>query len=234
MTDSKSVIDNSFDFRSDAGGRDPDQHSPTLRMYHKVLWSKELPDGHFFELSTDEPGHYLFHNSSRGQYTLASDGMIPSYRNWKRAQGLIALADEESVTEFQRLTYTIGGSIVFPRNRIDNRMTINGARGVAKAIADRFDLTLECIRRHYLGHISPLSGTLSNYKTFFDLFETFDQYVEFFALQDMVSGGQVRHFLPFNDFVEAPIPATLKDYNYYMANAVEFLTKRGLRLASSR
>src|SRR5688500_10206575 len=30
------VIDTSFDFRTDACGKDPDAHSPTLRRYHKL------------------------------------------------------------------------------------------------------------------------------------------------------------------------------------------------------
>ena len=39
------MIDITFDFRSDAKGRDPDAYSPTLNAYHKILWSKELPNG---------------------------------------------------------------------------------------------------------------------------------------------------------------------------------------------
>ena len=43
-------IDTSFDFRVDAGGKDPDSHSPTLRKDHKRLWSRPLPGGVPFEL----------------------------------------------------------------------------------------------------------------------------------------------------------------------------------------
>ena len=42
------VIDTSFDFRKDTPDypkKDPDVHSPTLRRYHKLLWSKALPGG---------------------------------------------------------------------------------------------------------------------------------------------------------------------------------------------
>lgn len=36
-------IDTAFDFRTDTPpGRDPDSHSPTLRRYHQLLWSKPL------------------------------------------------------------------------------------------------------------------------------------------------------------------------------------------------
>jgi len=44
--DTHSRIDITFDFRSDTPGypkKDPDALSPTLRRYHKLLWSKPLP-----------------------------------------------------------------------------------------------------------------------------------------------------------------------------------------------
>src|SRR5919106_292969 len=47
------LIDTSFDFRTDASGKDPDACSPTLRQCHKLLWSKALPDGRLFDL--DDP-----------------------------------------------------------------------------------------------------------------------------------------------------------------------------------
>ncbi len=43
----------------------------------------------------------------------------------------------------------------------------------------RFDLTLECIRRHYLDEPSPLSDTLAWYADFFGLFGDFAGYVDF-------------------------------------------------------
>ena len=60
-------------------------------------------------------------------------------------------------------------------------------RGCLGTIAGRFDLTLECIRRHYKGQPSPLGETLARYRDFFDLFKSFDGYVEFFLLQDLVT-----------------------------------------------
>lgn len=60
---SADVIDTTFDVRSDAGGRDPDQHSRTLRRYHQLLWSKKLPSGTPFALDTSRPGTYLHHHS---------------------------------------------------------------------------------------------------------------------------------------------------------------------------
>ena len=49
-TPERPEIDVTFDLRSDAGGKDPDSHSATLRLYHRVLWSKPLPDGTQFAL----------------------------------------------------------------------------------------------------------------------------------------------------------------------------------------
>ena len=38
-------IDVTFDFRRDTPkGKDPDTHSNMLRRYHKLLWSKRLPE----------------------------------------------------------------------------------------------------------------------------------------------------------------------------------------------
>jgi hypothetical protein len=74
--------------------------------------------------------------------------------------------------------------MVFPGYQVDRKMTINQRRGCHGSIRDRFDLTLECIRRHYLDEPSPLSATLARYAEFFGLFGDFAGYVDFFHLQD--------------------------------------------------
>ena len=65
---------------------------------------------------------------------------------------------------------TIGYTIVFPANKIDGKMTFIGDKGFNQSIAGRFDLTVECIRRHYLEQTSPLAATLSRYADCFALF----------------------------------------------------------------
>ena len=52
------------------------------------------------------------------------------------------------------------------------RQSINQRRGTHHQIRDRIDLTLECIRRHYEGHDSPLSLTLDHHSDFFALLAT--------------------------------------------------------------
>jgi hypothetical protein len=55
-------FDPTFDFRTEAGiGEDPDSASPTLRAYHRLLWSKPLPSGDSFDLDDSKPGAYLHH-----------------------------------------------------------------------------------------------------------------------------------------------------------------------------
>ena len=113
-------------------------------------------------------------------------------------------------------------------------MTINGARGFHPRIKDRFDLTVECIRRHYLDEPSPLSDVLARYADFFGLFGDFAGYVDFFHLQDLVNEGTatVRFFAPFEDFVGSPLPATLDAYLAYRERAIEFIESRNRRIAA--
>ena len=60
-TDSKGYWDGFWD-RNDGlggGGADPDSKSPTLRQYHQMLWSKELPNGDLMDLKPGGSRSYL-------------------------------------------------------------------------------------------------------------------------------------------------------------------------------
>ena len=224
------LIDTSFDFGSDTPeGKDPDSHSKTLRQYHKLLWSKPLPSGHLFDLSDSTPGHYLYHRSRLGEFSLTSDSVIPTFK-WNSE--VRAMIPQEDLDAFNALGYTIGGMMVFPGNRIDGKWTINQARGCTKAIGDRFDLTLECIRRHYIGLASPLGATLERYADFFHLFSNFAGYVEFYLLQDLVTTDfrRVKIAEPFDDFLGSPIPATVQEYVNYRTAAEAFISSRNSRI----
>lgn len=122
--------------------------------------------------------------------------------------------------------------MVFPGNKIDRKMTINGARGFHPRIKDRFDLSVECIRRHYLKEESPLSTTLDRYADFFALFRDFAGYVEFFLLQDLVTKdySSVRFFAPFEDFENSPIPTSVEGYSEYQHLASTFIRDRNQRI----
>lgn len=222
----------SFDFRTDARGMDPDKYSDTLRQYHRILWSKSLPSGHNFHLVDNTAGAYLHHRSEIGEFFLSSDSVIPSFTRWKRLRHIIDLFSEEENEAFRTIGYTIGGMMVFPANKVGGKITINGARGFSGKIADRFDLTLECIRRHYLGQGSPLDETLSRYSEFFALFQDFCGYVEFFILQDLAAAdySTVNFFTPFDDFNTPPVPNDLDTYREYRHRSIEFVEARNYRI----
>jgi hypothetical protein len=234
--DSGRHIDISFDFRSELpqgkdSDQDPDALSPTLRRYHKLLWSKTLPSGMVFALADTTPGVYLHHRSQLGEFRLASDSVIPTFRKEARILRIIEQISEE-LDSFKRISYTIGGMMLFPGNRVGGQMTINGARGFHPQIKDRFDLTVECIRRHYLNEHSPLSATLARYAEYFQLFRDFRGYVEYFLLQDLVTDdcSAVKFFSPFEDFNSSPVPNSMAAYLGYRDLAVGFIEARNQRI----
>ena len=230
-------IDTTFDFRTDAGGKDPDSHSRTLRRYHQILWSKPLPNGAMFALDSTTPGEYLHHKSELGEFWLASDSVIPTFEGYLTMAAVLGQLPSSEIEEFQTIGYTIGRMMVFPGNAISvnwvgRKLTINGARGLRRKISDRMDLTLECIRRFYLGQASPLDEVLARYADFFSLFGSFKGYVRFFLLDDLVDDDyrQVRFFLPFDDFTTPALPQTVEAYRAYREASVAFIEARNRRI----
>jgi len=204
-----------------------------LRRYHQLLWSKPLPSGAPFVLDVTTPGAYLHHHSALGEFRLSSDAVIPTLR--KKLARIVEIPDDE-LEGFNRIGYTIGGMMIWPSNKVGG-MTINGARGFDRSIADRFDLTLECIRRYYVGESSPtgvLSRALARYPEFFALFGDFAGFVNFFLLQDLVdeATSTVKFFTPFEDFTTSPLPGTPDAYRSYRARSIEFIEARNRRIAA--
>jgi hypothetical protein len=226
-------IDITFDFRSDTpAGKDPDSFSPTLRKYHKLLWSKSLPSGKAFLLDDSKDGAYLYHQSELGEFYLSSDTATHTFSRWASMSDIIAQIDKDEVETFRHLAYTMGSMVIFPSNRVDGKSTINGARGFHPLIKDRIDLTLECIRRFYLNEASPLSEVLGRYKSFFELFDNFQGYVEFFLFQDLVAKdfSEIKFFMPFNDFKPPAVPKTLDAYLSYKSSVINYITARNRRI----
>ena len=229
-------IDISFNVYSDTPeGKDPDSFSPTLRSYHKILWSKKLPNGLFFSLDETIPLR-LHHKSKLGEFVLSSDSIAHTYSNIKNTKNIIKKIDTQELINFVSLCSTIGGYIIFPSERINNQMTINGSRGVNKKIRDRFDLTLECIRRYYRDEDNPLNETLKIYSSFFKLFINFQSYVEFFLLQDLVdkSYSEIKYFIPFKSFEDSPLPSDTNQYKLYKENLSNFVVSRNERIKNFR
>ncbi|MFA7267462.1 MAG: hypothetical protein WC054_14230 [Candidatus Nanopelagicales bacterium] len=227
------AIDTEFDARSDTPpGRDPDECSATLRRYHQRLWSRPLPDGSRFALDANGPANSLRCTQRLEGTRLASDCCNPSYIHWKKAQRIVEHAHADDSAAFESRRWTVGGSIVWPSQRRKGGQTINGARGFNSRIADRFDLTLECVRRHYAGIESPMSSVLHRYEDFLSVFIDFDGYVEFFLLQDLVNGQRstIDFFLPFDDFEGSGMPRDAASYMRYRQAALTFIEQRNARI----
>lgn len=112
-------------------------------------------------------------------------------------------------------------------------MSINQARGLHARIRDRFDLTLECIRRHYLGQDSPLRKALAWHDGFLQLFGDFRGYVDDFLLQDLVHDDytSVLRFTDAVAFEGDPLPAgSAGEYREYMRRSMDFVEARNRRI----
>ena len=109
-----------------------------------------------------------------------------------------------------------------------------GTRDEHGSISDRFDLTVECIRRHYLDQESPLAAALSRYADFFDLFGDFRGYVSFFLLDDLVTDDvDVKFFMPFDDFRPPSVPKDVVTYKEYRRRSIDFIEARNHRINNS-
>lgn len=186
-----------------------------------------------FDLDTSTLNGYLHHKSGLGEYWLASDSVIPTFEGYLTMAAVLGQMPPSEIEEFRTIGYTIGGMMVFPGNQVDGKQTINGARGFRRRISDRMDLTLECIRRHYLGQSSELDDVLARYADFFALFASFEGYVRFFLLDDLVDDDyrQVRFFMPFDDFATSqPRPETVEAYRAYRDASVAFIEARNRRI----
>lgn len=227
-------IDIAFDFRQDTpGSKDPDRYSRTLRRYHRLLWSKRLPCGRRFELVASKPQVYLHHVSDLGEFWLASDAVIPSFTREAKIRHVVERVPQHELDWFNSIGYTIGGMMLWPSQRVGRKMTINQQRGCHPRIKDRFDLTVECVRRYYEGIESPLSATLERYSDFFGLFHNFRGFIEYFLLQDLVTPDftSVHMFGPYAGFDSSPLPQSTDEYQSYMADAIQFIEARNRRIA---
>ena len=241
----KDVIDVDFDFTTDTSdfwtnfwdndpylgcmGNDPDACSKTLKRYHQLLWSKTLPNGEKMLLDSKNNNQYLVWND----FSFGSDSILVTLR-YKRNRDLLQKVSEtisnyhEFIETTLRKFYTIGGSIIFPKHK----NSINQVRGCSTKICDRWDLTLECIRKFYNSEESPLYNALCADKAFFDLFVDFKGYVDFFYLNDCVSADykKVNIWLNNNDFTVSTLPESVEDYLMLIDKQLSFLQARNERI----
>ena len=222
-------IDISFDARKETpDGKDPDSASKTLKAYHRLLWSKPLPNGEKMKLDLvkgtlkwQEKEMWFGVDSIAVSFNHARFHLLEYVK-----ENTPNFAEEREV--FLSKTYTIGGSIIFPMVR----WSMNQARGCSVKICDRWDLTLECIRRFYAGEPTPLDKAFAKSADFFRLFVDFKGYVDFFLLQDCVDENyNVKFWLDTPFFASLPMPRSLKEYNSWIQTQFDFVDRRGQRIA---
>ncbi len=239
------IINTSFDFTTDSpgywddfwkkedgrgvNGSDPDSTSRTLQNYHKLLWSRTLPNEQKMCLRAGSGAYYLTWNGMR----FGSDSILASFRykdyKWMLDRVAELVPDYKAfVEQYLREFYSIGGMIIFPKRQGG----INQSRGWNPYIRDRWDRTMECIRRYYLEEDSPLFKVLKEDKQFFDLFVDFKGFVDFFFLQDCVSEDYTRVLFweGDNEIESQPLPKTVQDYLKWISNEKEFVRKRNARI----
>ena len=211
---------------------DPDSKSKTLQLFHKILWSKPLPNSEIMELYFGKGSDYLVWKNFR----FGSDSICASFRWKNNIESIQKIALDipnfkKYIEDYVHKSYTIGGEIIFPKMKGG----INQSRGCNPFIRDRWDLTLECIRMYYNGEDNPLSKTLIENKNFFDLFVDFKGYVDFFYLQDCVSNdySKVNLWLDTKLFESNPIPKTTEAYEIWMDNQLSFVEKRNKRIQNA-
>lgn len=134
----------------------------------------------FMELIIGSGTNYLTWQN----FKFGSDAITTSFR-YKRNKKIIEQV-KNSVPDYKKfvedlisITYTIGGEIILPKRQNG----LNQSRGCNLYIRDRWDLTLECIRKYYNGEKSPLYECLIKDKDFYDLFINFKGFVDFFIFK---------------------------------------------------
>jgi hypothetical protein len=243
------VFDTSFDYKTDtpSGNSDPDSDSKLLRWDHEMLWSKALPSGDIFapKVTPRKSEYLIFTDAKKDRYCYGSDAITSSYTRWVKkkrprsralAEAIAGLTDDQK-SVYLDPPYTIGSAMIWPL-RTKDLPTMNTARGLRMSVADRMDLTLECVRRHYTGEPgSALADVTDAYKDFFELFgqreQGFKEFVDFFHFQDLVTPdyNAVRFYLPFKNFEHSGVPTTIKDYATYRNATLQFIVGRGRRMA---
>lgn len=241
------TLDLSFDFTTDSphywdhfwetdgglgvGGSDPDSASKTLQRYHQILWSRTLPCGRQMNLKCGSGSYYLTWENFR----FASDTLIVDFRYWRYREMLEQVRQRVPdyrafVEDYVHRGYTIGGTIIFPKHP----GSINQVKGTNANISDRWDLTLECIRRHYSGEDSPLSKAMSRDNDFFKLFLNFRGYVDYFFLQDCVTEdySAVRYWIGDGNFTKNALPQSVDEYLLWLERQSDFLKRRNERIAA--
>lgn len=220
-------------------GGDPDRDSKELKEYHRILWSSRELSSKSFKL-VNGPANKLIYENGDLSIAFTPDSITNSfYRHKRRTKIIDQYCEEDSeirnlLNDYFKTDYVIGSSIIFPVsiNGISIQKTLNIKRGISRYIRDRFDLTLECIRRYYdfSNRKSPLLDDIEKNRPFFDLFHDFRTYVDFFFLNDLVDDNyNVISFTECIDFEHA-YPKDRDEYKMYLKHMMDFYISRNKRI----
>ena len=234
-------LDVYFDFTSDSpgywdhfwenngghggGNCDPDSASPTLRKHHQILWSRRLPNGEMMELSPGKNVYLGWKNMFFGSDSITASFRYGSYPLLKEIEQTPNY--RQRVEDYMHRAYSIGGMMIFP----GHRNSFNQMRGMNRKIRDRWDWSLECIRRYYAGETSPLTKQIETDAPFYELFVDFNGFVEFFYLEDCLTGeNTVRMWTEGIPFERSAFPQSPEEYWKYIQYELEFVEKRNQRI----
>ena len=220
-------------------GCDPDRYSKELKEYHRVLWSSRKIDSKPFILTSGNINRLIYSNG-KTTVVFTPDSITNSFYGHKKMKPIIDQYCKEDekikilLDKYLKTDYIIGSSIIFPTsiNGAYIQKTLNIKRGICKYIKDRFDLTLECIKRYYsvTNRESPLLNDLEKNRVFFNLFNSFKTYVDFFFLNDLVDKSynviSLTGTIDFNN----PYPKDREEYKKYLQNTIKFYTARNKRI----
>lgn len=217
---------------------DPDAKCEELREMHYRLYNRyALYINRPFSFEKKYPlsfseGRY-FYLLENGSCRLGSDTMNSSYlyyealKNIKSEMEKCGRNAEAEIEKYRKnIIYRPGNFIVFPKNSSNS---INTVRGCCGKIKDRFDLTLDCIKKQYADKDNPLSWVLrKHWEDFFDRFNGFNEYINFFMLEDYLD--EKDNVVRFIDNKYHILPQTLEEYDEYIRRISAVIEKRTKRI----
>lgn len=166
-----------------------------------------------------------------GNHRLSSD-YIGASVYWAKQAGL----SDKDIVKYLKNSRTIGGHMVFPRGQGE---TVNQARGGKDSYYDRFDLTLLAIKKWYLNDDSKIKDAIENYRDWFALFGTFDEFISFFRLEgfiynksiiDLVSSDLKKGLIIPLNREDICIPNEKEKYKRYFNNSNKIIDDRTEKL----
>ena len=172
-------------------------------------------------------------------YDLTTDYIGPS-RAWsKRYVGETKEEKANTIGDFLLITRTIGGHIFWPAHQVERKNTINQIKG-GSIIYDRIDITLAELKNFYETrngkrkhlYFKELYDSFFRYEWFFDMFESFEDYIDKMKLNNFIYQGQVISLLD-SDLENNKIvllkneKGTIqKNYDNYIQNSKIVIQKR--------